>query len=58
MDTYTLTKRRNLLITSLLLFLISYSGIELWHNLSISSIKFSIQNTTVIYMMLWGGIQR
>jgi len=54
MDTYTLTKRRNLLITSLLLFLISFSGIELGHDLSISSIKFSIKETTVIYMMLWG----
>jgi len=54
MDAYTLTKRRNLLITSLLLFLISFSGIELGHDLSISSIKFSIKETTVIYMMLWG----
>ena len=53
MNTYTLTKRRNLLITSLLLFLISYSGIELGHNLSITSMKFTIQNTTVIYIMLW-----
>ena len=54
MDTYTLTKRRNLLIISILLFLISFSGIELGHNISISSIKFFIKETTVIYIILWG----
>ena len=54
MNPYVLTKRRNLLITSLLLFLISYSGIELEHELSIASMKFAIQNTLVVYIMLWG----
>lgn len=53
MNTYFLTKRRNLLLSSILLFLVSFSGIEFGQNISFPSIKFSIKEPMVMYIILW-----
>jgi len=54
MDTYILTKRRNLLLTSILLFLISFAGVDIQKDLSMTSLKLHIEDPIMIYMILWG----
>ena len=55
MDSYDLTKRRNLLITSIILFLVSFSEMELGNNISLTSgIKITIKDPIVIYIIIWG----
>jgi len=54
MNTYDLIKRRNLLIISIILFLISFSEVELGNNVSFSfGIKISIKDPIVIYIIIW-----
>ena len=53
MDEAFIRQRRNLLVTSLIVFLISYSGIELSNQVIIFGTKFNIQNPLVIYFTIW-----
>ncbi len=46
-------QRRNLLLSSIILFLISYAGITIENNLILFGNKFIIQDPIVIYITIW-----
>ena len=53
MDESFIRQRRNLLVTGIILFLISFAGIEIDENLAIFGNKFTIIDPIVIYICVW-----
>ncbi|MCK9336317.1 MAG: hypothetical protein M0P43_00670 [Arcobacteraceae bacterium] len=46
-------QRRNLLVTGIILFLISFAGIEIGENIEVFGNKFTIIDPIVIYICVW-----
>ena len=53
MDESFIRQRRNLLITSIIVFLISFAGIEIDNNLVLFGTKFKINDPLIIYISIW-----
>lgn len=53
MDEGIFRQRRNLMIISIVLFLISVGGISIDHEISILGAKLKIENPLVIYIIIW-----
>ena len=46
-------QRRNLLLTSIVLFLINFAGIEIPNKLTIATNQYDISDPIIIYMFIW-----
>lgn len=46
-------QRRNLLLTSIVLFLINFAGIEIPNKLVIATTEYKITDPIIIYMFIW-----
>ena len=46
-------QRRNLLLTSIVLFLINFAGIEIPDKLIIATNEYKIEDPIIIYMFMW-----
>lgn len=53
MDESFVRQRRNLLLISIAVFLISYAGIEISNEVVLLGVKFEIKNPIVIYITIW-----
>ena len=53
MDEAFIRQRRNLLLTSIIVFLINFAGIEIAEQVTIFSTKFTVNNPIVIYISSW-----
>jgi hypothetical protein len=53
MEEAFIRQRRNLLVTSTIVFLINFAGIEIGKQITLFGTKFTINNPIVIYISIW-----